>query len=72
MPVNFPNSPSVGQIYTVGNKSWIYDGVTWTSNSTTPIQGIQGTQGTQGNLGLQGTQGISGQTDPIISSILYR
>lgn len=29
MAIDFPNSPTVGQIYTVGDKSWIWDGTIW-------------------------------------------
>ena len=36
MAIDFPNSPSTNDTYTVGNKTWIYDGTTWnTYNSTT-------------------------------------
>jgi hypothetical protein len=35
MAIDFPNSPSTNDTYTVGNKTWIYDGTTWnTYNST--------------------------------------
>jgi hypothetical protein len=27
--VNFPNSPTVGQTYTVGTKSWTWNGTAW-------------------------------------------
>jgi hypothetical protein len=29
MAIDYPNSPTNGQIYTVGAKSWIWDGTTW-------------------------------------------
>lgn len=29
MAIDFPNSPTVGQIYTSGDKSWIWDGTVW-------------------------------------------
>jgi hypothetical protein len=29
MAIDFPNSPTVGQMYTVGNRSWRYDGEKW-------------------------------------------
>jgi len=29
MPIDFPNSPSVNDIYVYSGKSWIYDGTTW-------------------------------------------
>ena len=36
MAIDFPNSPATNATYTVGNKTWIYDGTTWnTYNSTT-------------------------------------
>ena len=31
MAIDFPNSPSVNDVFTVGNKSWTWDGVTWKS-----------------------------------------
>ena len=35
MAIDFPNSPATNATYTVGNKTWIYDGTTWnTYNST--------------------------------------
>ena len=36
MAIDFPNTPTTNATYTVGNKTWIYDGTTWnTYNSTT-------------------------------------
>ena len=29
MAIDFPNSPTSGQIFTVGDKSWIWDGTVW-------------------------------------------
>jgi len=35
MAIDFPNTPTTNDTYTVGNKTWIYDGTTWnTYNST--------------------------------------
>lgn len=31
MPINFPNSPSLNQIYTYGNNAWSWDGSKWIS-----------------------------------------
>lgn len=36
MAIDFPNAPATNDTYTVGTKTWIYDGATWnTYNSTT-------------------------------------
>lgn len=33
MAIDFPNSPTVGQIFTVGAKTWVYDGTGWKANT---------------------------------------
>ena len=33
--INFPDSPTTGQIFTSGSTSWIYDGVKWSLNTNT-------------------------------------
>ena len=30
MPINFPDSPSVNDTHTVGDRTWVWDGTTWT------------------------------------------
>ena len=36
MAIDFPNTPTLNQTYTVGNKTWQYDGEKWVvvANST--------------------------------------
>lgn len=29
MAIDFPNSPTNGQTYTVGERTWLYDGAKW-------------------------------------------
>lgn len=29
MAIDFPNSPTIGQSFTVGNRTWIWDGTAW-------------------------------------------
>lgn len=29
MPINFPDSPTTGNVYTIGDKTWTYDGTAW-------------------------------------------
>jgi len=36
MALNFPQNPTVGQVYTVNGESWIWDGYSW-QPATTPI-----------------------------------
>jgi len=35
MAINFPDSPTNGQVFTSGTSSWTYDGVKWSLNSNT-------------------------------------
>ena len=35
MAIDFPNAPATNDTYTVGNKTWIYDGTTWNTYNTT-------------------------------------
>ena len=32
--IDFPNSPSVDDVFTVGDRSWKWDGTVWKSNNT--------------------------------------
>ena len=69
MAIDFPTSPAVNDLYTLGSRTWKCVSITpavWQAVSTTAgPQGTQGTQGTQGvqsiaTQGTQGTQGILG------------
>lgn len=35
MPIDFPNSPTTGQVYTYLGKTWIWNGSAW--DSTSPV-----------------------------------
>ena len=37
MSINFPNNPSVGQIYTYNNTQYLWDGTKWASNITSAV-----------------------------------
>lgn len=41
MAIDFPNSPTLNQIYTVGSRSWIWDGSTWNIYANVPNRYIQ-------------------------------
>jgi len=36
MAIDFPNSPTVGQVFTSGGSSWQWDGVKWVAQASTP------------------------------------
>jgi len=53
MPIDFPGSPSNGQVYTYGSRTWTWTGYAWQATTTTTgPQGIQGLQGLQGPSGF--------------------
>ena len=61
--LNFPNNPSVNDIYTANGTKWQWDGISWSrvvSAGNQGFQGEEGAQGAQGDQGAQGTQGPQG------------
>ena len=82
MPINFPNSPSLNQVYTFNGRSWEWTGVAWKSvtaaygptgpTGSTGSQGVTGSTGAQstvtGPTGIQGVTGATGNTGPIPTS----
>ena len=56
MALNFPSSPTLGQVYTSGDKSWVWNGTSWASNST----GLSGYSGWSGFSGAAGASGGGG------------
>lgn len=59
MAIDFPNSPTNGQVFTVGSVSWKWNSTkaVWESIPGTGPQGVQGPQGAQGTQGPQGPTG---------------
>ena len=43
--LNFPNSPTLNDIYTENNASWKWDGTSWIRQGDAGAQGAQGSQG---------------------------
>lgn len=56
MAINFPDNPSIGDLFSSNNITRQWNGVTWAIAPTT-IQGPTGARGVQGAQGLQGYQG---------------
>jgi len=49
--INFPDSPTAGQVFTVPGNSWIWTGEHWRSNNQAPVPGPPGPQGPIGPPG---------------------
>ena len=69
MPLNFPTSPVLNQLYTLNCKTWKWDGAGWRSyNVAIPAAqgptGPTGPIGPTGATGATGSQGIQGPTGP--------
>jgi hypothetical protein len=66
-PLNFPDSPSVGQKFIASEKSWIWNGVVWELFGAISV-GPQGPTGAQsvvpGPTGPTGSIGFDGPTGP--------
>jgi hypothetical protein len=76
--IDFPNSPSVNDLHTVGNRVWKWNGTTWdavrssvsySTGATGPtgavgVTGATGAVGNTGATGLTGVTGVTGATGP--------
>jgi hypothetical protein len=68
--IDFPNSPSVNDTHTVGNRIWKWNGATWDvvrssvsfSTGATGAVGNTGPTGAVGNTGANGATGANGNT----------
>ena len=65
--IDFPNSPSVNNTHTVGNRVWKWNGTVWeVVRSTVPYAtgatGPTGNTGANGNTGATGLTGANGNT----------
>ena len=63
MPLNFPDSPSLNEIYTSGSNSWQWDGTVWNALSSSLV-GANGAVGSTGATGATGPAGATGATGP--------
>lgn len=67
MALNFPDTPTLGQTYTSGTKSWTWNGTFWEADNTTTVvgpTGPTGPTGLDGQAGTNGTNGVDGATGP--------
>ena len=79
MPISFPSSPNVNDTFTIGQRTWKWDGVTWTLISTlaagptgpTGPTGPQGPTGPTGPTGPSGTGGGGASSDELLTSSFF-
>ena len=57
--IDFPNSPTVGQLFTVGEITWEWTGTVWQGQGTA----IPGPTGPAGADGEPGTPGVDGEAN---------
>jgi hypothetical protein len=63
--VDFPNSPSVGNTFSSGGRTWIWTGVVWNSVDTDTVTGPTGPQGPTGPTGATGATGPTGAASTV-------
>lgn len=56
MPLDFPSSPSLNDTYSLGPRTWKYNGIGWEMVGTNI--GYTGSAGYTGSLGYTGSQGV--------------
>lgn len=71
--IDFPNSPSVNDEFTSGDKTWIWNGTVWNTVTSalgyTGPTGADGADGATGPTGPTGADGASGEA--AFSSFLF-
>ena len=58
--LNFPNNPSLNDIYSANGRRWKWNGSSWIRIADPGAQGTTGAQGTAGTIGIDGNQGTTG------------
>ena len=71
MAIDFPDAPTNGQVFTVGDRSWTWNGTYWKQTPATGPQGPQGATGAQGATGPQGATGTQGAEGAQFGTSLY-
>lgn len=64
MAINFPSSPTVGDVYTYAGRSWQWNGYGWEAYPGPALVGPTGPTGATGNTGPTGSTGPTGDFGP--------
>jgi hypothetical protein len=67
MAVNFPNTPTLNEEFSAGDRTWLWNGTYWEAISTTV--GYAGSQGYTGSQGFTGSQGPAGTSVQIVGTV---
>jgi hypothetical protein len=65
VPIDFPNSPTLNETFTVGDQTWYWDGYVWRISMAQGATGPTGPIGPTGPTGPQGIQGVTGPTGSV-------
>jgi hypothetical protein len=64
--IDFPNSPTLNQVFTAGDRSWKWNGTAWTSNNVT-VSATSPITYSSGNIAFAGIT-LDALTDAVVSS----
>lgn len=70
MAIDIPDSPTTGDTYNVGDRTWRFNGTTWDAvlysapTGPTGPTGADGADGATGPTGADGADGATGPTGP--------
>lgn len=62
--INFPSSPTIGESFSVGGRTWVWDGAVWNYIGMAGPSGPSGPVGATGPSGVAGANGPTGSTGP--------
>jgi hypothetical protein len=69
MPIDIPDSPSIGDTYNVGDRTWRFNGTTWDAVLFSAPTGPTGADGADGATGPTGPDAPFGKI--IAASIVF-
>lgn len=71
MAINFPDTPTDGQVFTSGNQSWTWYATPGVWKVSSGAIGYTGSQGAAGYTGSQGAIGYTGSAGSVDDAITF-